>query len=102
MSEPINYDWEAAVAAWNKPERKKFDDFFTKPESPVGAIPPATTTNVSAYGNKALTEELATLANTNEGQRNDQLNRSAFNLAQLVAAGHLPEIETREQLRATA
>jgi hypothetical protein len=93
------YDWEAA---WNKPERK-FDDFFTKPESSAEIIPPATVNGTSAYGAKALQEELHILGNTgpNSHKRNDQLNISAFALAQLVAAGHLPDQTTRQELYRT-
>lgn len=66
-------------------------------------LPPAHTVNGnSSYGAKALADELYTLANTGEGARNDQLNKSAFNLAQLVAAGHLDPVHTQQQLRVTA
>ncbi len=84
-----NYDWEAA---WNKPEPAKI----------IPLPPPQTTDGNTTYGLKALADELYTLANTPEGQRNDQLNRAAFNLAQLVAAGHLDQVTTQQQLRATA
>lgn len=56
----------------------------------------------SAYGKAALISELATLANTKQGRRNEQLNISAFNSAQLVAAGHLPHDDTWVALRTTA
>lgn len=55
-----------------------------------------------AYGNAALDGELSALRQANEGHRNEQLNKSAFALAQLVAAGLLPEGSTREHLRGTA
>lgn len=57
---------------------------------PPGSIP--------AYARAAFAAELATLETTPEGRRNDQLNISAFNLGQLVAAGHLDEGLTREYL----
>jgi len=43
----------------------------------------------SRYAHKALADELAKLARTPEGQRNAQLNQSAFALGQLVGAGAL-------------
>jgi hypothetical protein len=55
-----------------------------------------------AYGQAALTAELDQLLATTEGGRNDQLNRSAFSLAQLVAAGRLPNEQTQDQLRGAA
>jgi hypothetical protein len=54
--------------------------------APPGAAP--------AYAQAAYTSELNLLAAASEGERNDTLNRAAFNLAQLVASGHLP----REQV----
>jgi Bifunctional DNA primase/polymerase, N-terminal len=41
------------------------------------------------YAQKALQNELDILQATPQGQRNDQLNRSAFSLGQLVGAGKL-------------
>lgn len=43
----------------------------------------------SAYGHAALEGELAKLRAARNGERNDQLNRSAFALGQLVGAGEL-------------
>lgn len=50
------------------------------------------------YAKSALEKELDTLARTTEGGRNEQLNKSAFNLGQLVAAGLLNESEVVEKL----
>lgn len=50
----------------------------------------------SAYAKKAILGELDKVINEPEGSRNDQLNRSAFALGQLVASGHL----AREVVRA--
>jgi putative DNA primase/helicase len=43
----------------------------------------------TAYGVAALEDELRSLRSVAKGQRNDQLNRSAFAIAQLAAAGEL-------------
>ena len=54
--------------------------------APPGAAP--------AYAQAAYTNEINLLAAAIDGERNDTLNKAAFNLAQLVASGHLP----REQV----
>ena len=46
-----------------------------------------------AYGHAALQAEIAALAATPPGSRNDALNRAAFSLFQLVAGGELAEAE---------
>lgn len=56
----------------------------------------------SRYAQRALVAECDKLAGTPEGQRNDQLNESAFNLGQLVGAGALGEEDTRAALRHAA
>ncbi|WP_255783412.1 AAA family ATPase [Mycobacteroides abscessus] len=54
------------------------------------------------YGRAAFDDELAILAATTEGARNDQLNTSAFSLGQLVGAGRLDEQEVIDALAVTA
>jgi archaellum biogenesis ATPase FlaH len=56
----------------------------------------------SAYGEKAIDNELAAMRRAIEGQRNDQLNKSAFSLAQLAAGGVIDADSTRNCLRAIA
>lgn len=63
----------------------------------VNGVAPST-----AYAAAAFDRELATLAAATEPGRNDQLNTSAFNLAQLVAAGRLDRDTTWQALYATA
>ena len=52
----------------------------------------------SPYGAAALSSEAASIAITPEGSRNDQLNRSAYNLGTLVAAGAVDEAEVVDTL----
>jgi hypothetical protein len=52
----------------------------------------------SAYGQAALRRELERLSQAENGTRNDQLNRSAFALGQLVASWALDESETAAAL----
>lgn len=54
------------------------------------------------YAKAALEKELDLLARTSEGGRNEQLNKSAFNLGQLVAAGLLSEYEVGQKLESVA
>jgi hypothetical protein len=56
----------------------------------------------SAYGRAALHGELNTLARTQIGARNNQLNRSAFSLGQLLAAGLLDRTEVEHTLTMVA
>lgn len=49
--------------------------------------------DLSHYADRAFTDEIATLRAAPEGQRNAQLNRSAFALGQLLGAGQLDRSE---------
>ena len=61
------------------------------------------TANISAsYGQQALINEIDKLRGTGEGERNEQLNRSAFSLMQLVAGGELEESQVRTELKLAA
>jgi hypothetical protein len=89
------------------------------PEVPVGlrwllAPPPATRTTLlpapttaavgrgGGYGRAALVGERAAVAAAQPGHRNTTLNRAAFNLGQLVAAGLLDVEQVRAVLLAAA
>jgi hypothetical protein len=54
------------------------------------------------YGPAALAREANRVATTTKGSRNDTLNRAAFNLGQLIAAGHLTETQVTDELTAAA
>ena len=56
----------------------------------------------TSYAAAALAGELEALARTGEGNRNDQLNRSAFALGTLAATGALDPGEVGDQLHAVA
>jgi hypothetical protein len=57
---------------------------------------------VSVYAQKALDAELASLAATPQGQRNEALNMAAFSLGQLIGGGELSEIHVAGALRLVA
>jgi hypothetical protein len=61
--------------------------------------PPA---DIENYVASAVVSELKELSAAQDGTRNDALNRAAFNLAQFVKAGALPEDWARGQLEAHA
>lgn len=82
-----------------------------KTKDRIGAPPPSpapTYTNGTAgplaarYAQAALEKELDELARTPEGGRNEQLNKSAFSLGQLVAGRALDESEVIDKLESVA
>ena len=96
-----------------KPPRKPPTDVVAEAESMkaderarekafAGAQPHVVDLNdagVKAYARSAVERESDLLARTIRGGRNDQLNRSAFNLGQLVGAGVLDENDIYQELR---
>jgi hypothetical protein len=62
------------------------------PEVPAQRLPPAEVAQGRAYAMAALRAETGRVAAARPGTRNDTLNRAAFSLGQLVAAGLLPPI----------
>jgi hypothetical protein len=58
---------------------------------------PAPPGSATAYGETALADELARLAEATVGERNDALNRAGFRLGQLITAGEVAaDLATRE------
>jgi hypothetical protein len=74
------------------------------PPNPRTTLPPAPapTGRRGGYGRAALARERAAVAAAQPGRRNATLNRAAFNLGQLVAAGLLDADEVRAVLLAAA
>ena len=56
----------------------------------------------SAYGEAALARELAALSSAGQGERNHQLNTSAFALGQLIAGGELDRSQAETALTGIA
>lgn len=54
------------------------------------------------YAQAALAQEVNRVHSAPVGERNNALNRAAFSLGQLVAAGHLPQLEVEQALAAAA
>jgi len=70
----------------------------TNPRPQNGATP----LHATAHARKAFADELDLLARQTQPGRNHQLNTSAYNLAQLVAAGSLDRDHTWDALYSTA
>ena len=68
------------------------------------AMPPSPlkVTTASRWADAALQDEVTALWVAPEGQRNDQLNTSAFNLGQIVAGGGLDRVTVEQELTAAA
>ncbi|NLF30854.1 MAG: bifunctional DNA primase/polymerase [Planctomycetes bacterium] len=76
----------------------------THPAHAGRQVQPMHHAHVGRYARAALEREVAAVQTAPEGQRNDQLNRSAFALGTLVGAGHLdgPTAETSLHIAAVA
>src|SRR5581483_10430482 len=68
------------------------------PAAPVRTTLPPAVARRGGYGPAALAREVEQVAAASQGQRNHALNRAAFNLGQLIAAGHLTEAEVTAAL----
>ena len=77
-----------------------WDDVFNRRtrERPALHGPAAPPGGAQAYATTALEAECARVASAIEGTRNDTLNQAAFNLGQLVGAGHLDDAAVRTRL----
>lgn len=73
-----------------------------KTTSTAPAVAPMTGATGNGYAQVALRNELGILAMATLHDRNNQLNRSAFSLGQLVGAGYLDRTEAESRLRAVA
>jgi hypothetical protein len=69
-----------------------------EPPPPAGVAHALLGRDVGAWARAALDGELTRVRESTEGFRNHSLNRAAFALGQLVAAGHLAENPVREAL----
>ena len=67
-------------------------DSYGPPEVPAARLPTDDRAQGRAYAMAALRAETERVAAARPGTRNDTLNRAAFSLGQLVAAGLLPPI----------
>lgn len=74
----------------------------SKPPEALPAPPATQAAHCSRYGLSALQSEIEAMRTAPDGTRNHQLNKSAFALAQLAAAGEIAEDQARAELRQAA
>ncbi|WP_452089422.1 bifunctional DNA primase/polymerase, partial [Bacillus wiedmannii] len=67
--------------------------------APALQLPPA---QLDAYTRRAVQDECDAIARAADGDQNNQINTSAFNIGTLVGAGALTEAEARQALLAAA
>lgn len=95
------YDWDNDLEPVEAPEWL-MALVVRKPQETTTVVRHSGTTTNSAYVNAAVDRELADLASTGMGNRNNALNDCAFNLGTFVGAGALPESEARALLQDVA
>ncbi len=93
------YEWEAQITDAVMPAWIVKILTYTPPREPMADIP---FNGSTPYGQRALEDELAVVANAPEGTRNDSLNRAAFALGQLVAGGEVDSFDAQRSLDAAA
>ncbi|MDX2054070.1 MAG: AAA family ATPase [Polyangiaceae bacterium] len=84
--------WEEAIGK-NRKRPEPANDSTPRAKAVDGGTP---------YGRAALERECSAVASAAEGERNNQLNTSAFSVAQLVSGGQLGEAEARAALHHAA
>lgn len=87
--------WLAELAMRREPRARR-------PAAPDVTVTRDTTRDGHGYAAAALRGEVTILLSTRRGGRNDQLNRAAYNLGQLVGAKVLTEAEVTAALLAAA
>jgi len=102
------YEWAANRAPWEVPFHPLPDSLlpFLKPkEETIQRIKPdipkidtASFETLHPYVRAALNKELDVVASAPEGDRNNSVNRAAFNLGQFIQAGLLPRVEVEQLL----
>jgi Bifunctional DNA primase/polymerase, N-terminal len=98
------YTWVRPLTATLPAVPAGLQRLLAPPAAPRTTLPPAPTPtgHAGGYGRAALARERAAVATAPPGRRNATLNRAAFNLGQLVAAGLLDAEEVRVVLVAAA
>jgi putative DNA primase/helicase len=97
------YRWENSPESFELAEIPDWLlELITKPQTNIADNVTPFPVSGKANAMTALKKELKALHGALEGCRNDQLNKSAYALAQFVAADLLPYESTRELLRETA
>src|SRR6516165_9045474 len=102
------YDWAETSAPTPIQAPQWFVDGLLAPKEKAAPQPQSQSNTrhdgngSKAYERAALERECAAVATAPPGQRNETLNRAAFNLGQLVAGGFLSKDEMRDRLYSSA
>ena len=102
------YDWAETSAPTPIEAPQWFVDGLLAPKEKAAPQPQSQSNTrqdgngSKAYERAALERECAAVATAPPGQRNETLNRAAFNLGQLVAGGFLSKDEMRDRLYCSA
>jgi len=98
------YTWARPLTATLPEVPAEMRRLLAPPAGERATLPPATAPagHSGGYGRAALTRERAAVATAQPGRRNATLNRAAFNLGQLVAAGLLDVDQVQAVLLAAA
>lgn len=96
------YKWLANMATPLEPIPRWFEPILVPPAPVVERKAPPVRAAVKGYAEKALELEVRAVLQAGEGGRNHQLNRSAFNLGQLVGGGQLDRADVEAVLRHAA
>lgn len=94
------YEWQNDLSPQPAPDWLL--DLVVRKTAPASTYTPNGQVTNSSYVNAAVDRELADLAATGMGNRNNALNDSAFCLGTFVGAGALPESEARALLQDVA
>lgn len=97
MAAPLVPDWLYALI-----DPPSSPSSVAEPEPRARAAPPLSETRLGRYADKAVAAELDAIRAAGKGGRNNQLNRSAFALGQMVGAGWLSEANALSLLTAAA
>lgn len=92
VAAPLVPDWLYAL----------IDPPVATPEPRARAAPPLSDTRLGRYADKAVAAEIDAIRAAGKGGRNNQLNRSAFALGQMVGAGWLTEANALSLLTSAA
>jgi hypothetical protein len=96
-------DWLAFAFRFHRlPSKEELAGGLTEPPKLSGSLAKTASLGSTPYGLAALSGECATIAGTAPGGRNEQLNKSAFKIGQLVQSGDVDRTEAEAQLLAAA
>lgn len=93
-SDEIGQRQAAITSIWEAESERRLQESRPRPKGDSSTPSPVSpAVKLKAYTEKAYLDEIATLSMATAGNRNDALNRAAFNLGQFIEAGLLGQTE---------